>query len=62
MDEHTHPKSQQKIEQYVRAAELDISFTPQGSTSRRSSVNELQTNKCESYADDREAYPGLLVH
>ena len=52
--------SEQKIEQYVRAAELDISFTPQGPTSRR--INELQTNQCKSYADNGEAYPGLLVH
>ena len=54
--------SEQKITQYMRAAELDISFTPQGSTSRRSSVNELQTNQCKSYVDDRETYPKLLVH
>ena len=45
----------------MRAAKLDISFTPQGSTSRR--INELQTNQCESYAEDGEAsYSGLSVH
>ena len=51
---------EQKIEQYMRAAELDVSFNPPGPTSRR--INEHQTNPCESYAEDGEAYSGLSVH
>ena len=59
--------TEQKIQQYICTAKLQKSFTAQGALSRRvatghSSVNELQVNQCESYAEDKGITPGLNVN